>query len=199
VRQATLRELSRIANPIVIEARQLALDLRARLIFAEDVLAQIEGDKSLAADLQFEALRVARRFGSEPEEFSDLARDAVESPCADPDRLERALRAARIATEHAPDNGQIVNTLGVALYRTGDFAGALATLMRADELNKGKEPADVAFAAMAHFRLGHVEEASAALERLRGMIDDEIDESDEDDRRFLEEAEATLAALIENR
>jgi tetratricopeptide (TPR) repeat protein len=196
MRQATLRELSRIANPIVLEARKLANELRARLLFAEDVVAHIEADESLAADLRHEALRVAKRFGNEPAELHAVAWDAVESPGADPDRLQRALRAARIAAEQSPDGGDIVTTLGVALYRTGDFAGALETLTRSNGLNEDDKPADVAFMAMTHFRLGHVQEANTELERLRGMVDNQ---SDDDDRRYLEEAEAALAAPSDDR
>ena len=37
-------------------------------------------------------------------------------------------------------------------------------------LNKGKEPADVAFLAMAHQRIGHPGEARATLDRLRDVM-----------------------------
>jgi Flp pilus assembly protein TadD len=57
-----------------------------------------------------------------------------------------------------------LNTLGVAQYRVGQYQTALDTLLRADKMNQGI-PEDVAFLAMAHHRLGHKEQAQAALKR----------------------------------
>ena len=50
----------------------------------------------------------------------------------------------------------ILNTLGVAQYRCGLVAEALATLTRSNDLNKEKEPADLAFLALAQQPPGSV-------------------------------------------
>jgi hypothetical protein len=53
---------------------------------------------------------------------------------------------------------------------TSLVAEALATLTRSNALNKEKEPADLAFLAMAHQWLGHPAEARAVLDRLREVM-----------------------------
>jgi hypothetical protein len=72
---------------------------------------------------------------------------------------------------------------------------AQATLTRSNALNGEKEPADLAFLAMAHQHLGHPAEAHAMLDRLRnamrqrgGLGADQIAEN----RAFLAEAEAVV-------
>jgi hypothetical protein len=67
-----------------------------------------------------------------------------------------------------------LNTLGVALYRTGSFRESRDALTRSDQINStlrvGRHPADVAFLAMAHFKLGREEEARASLAELRRLM-----------------------------
>jgi tetratricopeptide (TPR) repeat protein len=52
-----------------------------------------------------------------------------------------------------------LNTLGTAQYRAGVYEGAIETLGKSIELNSGGSAADWLFLAMAHWRLGHKEEA----------------------------------------
>jgi hypothetical protein len=187
VRQAADRKLSRLANPVVLEASRLVRSLRERLLLAADVVAHLEADASVREDLRVEALRLARLFKDGADELNQLAWAVVQSPGAELDAYERAARAARVAVELEPDEGYILRTLGVAMYRTGDFAGALETLTRSDQLNGRLQPADVAFLAMAHFRLGQAESARAELDRLRTLVGEDSNDS------FLAEAEATIA------
>jgi hypothetical protein len=96
-----------------------------------------------------------------------------------------------------------LNTLGVAQYRTGKHAEALATLTRSEPLNtqqyKGSIPADLAFLAMAHFQLGQKEQAARVLSRLRERMNDPQWANDADSRAFLQEAEALLEGRAEPR
>ena len=63
-----------------------------------------------------------------------------------------------------------LKTLGVAQYRCGLIAKALAILTRSNDLNKEKEPADLAFLALAQHRLGQSEKARDTLARLREVM-----------------------------
>ena len=114
----------------------------------------------------------------------------------EPDRsgeeYRRALGLAREAARLVPTYGPFVNTLGVALFRTGDFEAALETLTRSDKLQKGSHPADAAFLARAHHRLGNKEAANEALERLRKLLADPKRAGDEESQAFLREAEALI-------
>jgi tetratricopeptide (TPR) repeat protein len=78
----------------------------------------------------------------------------------------RAVELARKAVELAPTEGNNWNTLGVAQYRAGDWPAAVESLRKSDEL--GGEAVlgfNAFFLAMAHWRLGHQDEARAWYDR----------------------------------
>jgi tetratricopeptide (TPR) repeat protein len=76
-----------------------------------------------------------------------------------------ALRFARRAVELEPQDGNSRNTLGVALYRAGDWKAALEALTRSVELRNGGDSFDWFFLAMTHRQLGHRDEARRRYER----------------------------------
>jgi tetratricopeptide (TPR) repeat protein len=81
----------------------------------------------------------------------------------DPDR---AVSLARKAVAVAPDQPVYLNTLGVALYRAGRHAQAIATLEQSLAANKGQFAAfDLFFLAMARQRLGQAVEARDSFDR----------------------------------
>jgi tetratricopeptide (TPR) repeat protein len=86
---------------------------------------------------------------------------------ADP---EIPVRLAEGAVRGATDGARpgFLNTLGATLYRAGRFDEALRRLEEAiKQRGKTSTPADWAFLAMAHMRLGHRAQARRWLERLR--------------------------------
>jgi hypothetical protein len=99
---------------------------------------------------------------------------------------EAAAGNAKIGT----DSARLVhNTLGVAEYRCGRSAEALATLMRSNALNEEKEPSDLAFLALAQHRLGQPEKARDTLRRLREVMKDPQQSGNPESQAFLREAE----------
>src|SRR5262249_1488282 len=93
-----------------------------------------------------------------------------------PDVKERdpvlAVAMARKAVGLAPKAAGIQNTLGVACYRNGDWNGAIAALMRSEELEPNKHLGfNALFLAMAHWQLGHKDEARAWDERAVAWMD----------------------------
>jgi tetratricopeptide (TPR) repeat protein len=79
---------------------------------------------------------------------------------------QRALALARRAVALAPKEGIFLNTLGVAQYRAGQFAEAVATLEKNLAASRGQLAAfDLFFQAMAHHRLGHRDKARAGFDR----------------------------------
>jgi uncharacterized protein HemY len=96
-----------------------------------------------------------------------------------------------------PGSGELLNTLGVAQYRTGQYQAALATLTDSDKIQsarlKGSHPADLAFLAMAHQQLGHKDQAREVLGRLRQSIKARWS-GDAEALAFLQEAEAMIKA-----
>ena len=83
---------------------------------------------------------------------------------------EAFVRLAENAVDGLPANArhEALNTLGAALYRAGRFEEAIRRLHEGINLRNGaEEPLDWPFLAMAHHRLGHVDEARRWLDRLR--------------------------------
>jgi tetratricopeptide (TPR) repeat protein len=79
---------------------------------------------------------------------------------------ESAVMLARRAVELVPGQYDSLNTLGVALYRTGQYAQAVAVLKRSLAAGKGESDAgDLFFLAMAHHRLAHAAEARDCFDR----------------------------------
>jgi tetratricopeptide (TPR) repeat protein len=69
---------------------------------------------------------------------------------------------------YAREKPNCLNTLGAALYRAGRYAEAIRRLEEGIRLRGGKSlPADWAFLAMSHHRLGHPDQARRWLDRLR--------------------------------
>ncbi len=112
------------------------------------------------------------------------------------DGAREAVAKARRAVELAPGSGSLLNTLGVALYRAGEFQEALDTLTRSAEMNAktlGDQPGDWAFIAMTRWRLNQADDAHAALAKLRELAAEARWKADEETKRWLQEAESLMA------
>jgi tetratricopeptide (TPR) repeat protein len=109
---------------------------------------------------------------------------------------ERALRLARMAAAASPEQMEL-NTLGVALYRAGQFAEAIATLVKSLAGGKGEFDGFNLFPlAMAHQRLGHREAARDCFDRAVLWLGNQQGLAEQDARdlaAFRAEAEAVLA------
>ena len=85
--------------------------------------------------------------------------------------------------------------MGVAQYRAGRYSDTLATLTKSEKLNVTKEgahPVDLAFLAMARYRLGDKDEAKATLGRLREVMKQPRRTKDAEAAGFLREAEELI-------
>jgi WD40 repeat protein/serine/threonine protein kinase len=162
-------------------------------LLREEVLAALRQDRTLnEADRDF-ALQMAQ---THPEHSGQLENEAawnvVKVRDAGRDAYARALRQAEAAVHLAPKDSNILNTLGVAQYRVGRYADALATLTKSEKLNASKEgslPADLAFLAMAQHQLGKKDEAKSTLGRLREAMKQPRWAKDAESAGFLREAE----------
>ena len=105
---------------------------------------------------------------------------------------QRAVELALKAVELVPDEGTFWNTLGVCYYRAGRYTSAIESLERSTELfgNAGVG-FNAMFLAMAHWRLGHQQDALQKYETaLRWMRDNSV--VDEELSRFLQETAVVL-------
>jgi hypothetical protein len=89
----------------------------------------------------------------------------------------------------------ILNTLGVAQYRTGRYAEALVALTKSEKLkatNEGSRPADLAFLAIAQHQLRNKDEAKTTLGRLREGMQQPRWVEDAEAQGFLREAQELI-------
>jgi serine/threonine protein kinase len=103
-----------------------------------------------------------------------------------------AVGLARKATELGPTAPNVWNTLGVALYRVGDYREAIAALEKSEELGHGQEFGfNALFLAMARWQLGECDDARACYDRAVAWI--EKNKPDDNElRQFRTEAEGLL-------
>jgi uncharacterized protein HemY len=115
---------------------------------------------------------------------------------------ERAVAWARRAVALAPGEQLSLNTLGVALYRTGQYAEAISVLEKSLAAGKGKLAAfDLFFLAMAHHRLGHHREVRGRHDQAVRWVGAQKDLSDaytSELAAFRAEAESTLAHFADD-
>ncbi len=163
-----------------------------KFVVAEDVVDHLRRDSSLAEDLRAAAIRIAELHGDDPEELNQLSWNVIRVPGAGAESSAKAARWSEVACSDRPEDGVLLNTLGIAQFRAGQLEKAVESLTRSDELNHGN-PADAAFLAMAHRRLGHEPEAQAALDRLRTLMQQPKWAADSDNQAFAKEAEALFA------
>jgi tetratricopeptide (TPR) repeat protein/serine/threonine protein kinase len=113
--------------------------------------------------------------------------------CADPQfrDSQQAVALAKRAVQLAPQDGASWNTLGVALYRAGEWKAAIAALEKVRELEKSSNSFNDFFQAMAHWQLGEKEKARQWCEKAVEWMD-KNDPKNEELRRFQAEAEELL-------
>jgi tetratricopeptide (TPR) repeat protein len=126
----------------------------------------------------------------------------VRKPGANASAYRLALHQAEEACRLAPDKTNILNTLGLAQYRAGQYLQAVKTLTQAERLHAFRSlysyTGDQAFLAMAHYRLGQTEKARDYLNRLRETIAKHWSANDNEGRGFLREAEDLLRGMTTN-
>jgi tetratricopeptide (TPR) repeat protein len=176
---------------------QMVGDLFGRLLLRADVLERLRALPGMSPSRSQEAITVAQTYPEDPSALNELARELLKVPGGETSGYRKALRFSEEACQLEPKDGSMLNTLGVAYYRLGNYEKALATLLRSNEINttqvKGPAPADLAFLAMTQQQLGHTKEAEAELQRLRERMNDPRLARDAEDQVFLREAEALLA------
>jgi tetratricopeptide (TPR) repeat protein/WD40 repeat protein len=97
--------------------------------------------------------------------YNNLAWDLAKNKPSSSD-LERALRLSARSVELAPGKQVSLNTRGVVLYRSGQFAEAVTNLEKSLEAGHGQFDAfDFYFLAMSHHRMGHRDEARRCFDR----------------------------------
>lgn len=175
-----------------VRADYVVKKLFGKFLLKADVLASLQEDLTLDDEVRSEALRQAERDHDDGNRLNAASWAIVVRRDAKADDYQRALRWADAACKLQPDDGNALNTLGVAQYRVGEFETALATLTRSLKLNTVDgvpQPTDLAFLAMTHHALGNAAEAKSLLDELRELAIQPKWKDDVDMQGFLREAE----------
>ena len=180
------------------EAHRLVQSLFDQLVSKSAVQDYLDTKAVLSRPLREEARGWAERYLQAPEVLNDRSWRVVRQPGLSKSGYQHALLQAQEACLLAPGNGELLNTLGVARYRAGQYPAALEALTESDRLQspryQGSHPADLAFLAMTYHAFGQKEKAEAFLGRLRNTMKQSRWARDAEARGFLQEAETLLRA-----
>lgn len=154
------------------QAQRLVDRWMGELLLSDDVIARVREEPGLSKELREEALTLATARQESVTDLNNAAWRIASSPGLEPDEYALALRRARAAAARAPEDGNVLNTLGAALYRTQNMDEALEVLRTADEL-QGGVPLDAAFLALVQGARGQREQAEKEWKRLEAMISEE--------------------------
>jgi WD40 repeat protein/serine/threonine protein kinase len=156
------------------EAQSLIRFLHGKLGLRAAVIQCIEHDASQRAEVRQVAVDMMARWTENPRWLNRRSWKAVAQHNAAPESCALALRQAREACRLEPNKPAYINTLGVALYRCGRYQESLDTLQRSDRVysasSEGRQPSDVAFLAMAQFKLTRQDQAQTLLGELRLLM-----------------------------
>ncbi len=169
--------------------------------FKEDVLASLHADPSLSEPMRRAALSLAERWLMTPDQLNEASWNVVRAPGAGAEAYRKALAAAEAACRLRPGDLNVLNTLGIAQYRAGQYERAVATLLRCDGLRSrgagesGTQPADLAFVTLAQYHLGQLVPARATLQRLRETMKQPLWANNPEARLFWREVLPTAMDL----
>jgi hypothetical protein len=169
------------ADSVTAELRQKRAVVRmTRPLFSQylnrrEVIAHLQGDRFLSAPMRWQALALVKDWPEPvPLSLNDASWAVGQKSKGEAARYRLALRWAEEACQRQPSTGEVLNTLGVAQYRNGKYADALASLTQAESLNAktygSSIPGDLAFVAMAHQRFRQKDEAATDLARFRQVM-----------------------------
>ncbi|HKI18615.1 MAG TPA: hypothetical protein VKA15_12080, partial [Isosphaeraceae bacterium] len=138
------------------------------------------------------ALQLAQKRTENPSALNNASWLIVQKSGQAIEEYRRALRYAEAACKLVPEDGPTANTLGVARYRAGQYREAIPDLERSIRLNApqfgGPTPADLAFLAMSHQKLGQTAEALKTIEKLRALMARKPWSTDDESKVFFQEA-----------
>jgi WD40 repeat protein/serine/threonine protein kinase len=190
------------------KASRLVYSLFTKAMVKREVVENVCKNSSLSKEVRQQALALAERWQN-PVFLNDASWAVVGKPGQDQTAYCAALLQAEEANRLAPENANILITLGMAQYRAGKYQQAVDTLTHSHHLqaivSQPSMLADLAFLAMAHHRLGQTERAQEYLKRLRERMKKPERERDQegqwwfrgDAQSFLREAEELLQSQTE--
>ncbi|MGH9315453.1 MAG: protein kinase domain-containing protein [Vicinamibacterales bacterium] len=148
-------------------AEELVAALQEELVFADDVRARIDGDRTIDGRVKAAALEALRdRNDDEMQVVGRLSTPLTQADLS-PARYREILDTVETGLRRAPYNNSLWRDYGIGLYRTGNYAKAIETLQQHFARQGDEEAAGLATIAMAYHRLGQSDRARVELARAR--------------------------------
>jgi WD40 repeat protein/serine/threonine protein kinase len=156
------------------EARKLVDARFAELPLRAEVVESLRADKTIPAGVLPVALQLAEEHDEGPQLLREASVAVVKLRGGDPAAYRLALRRAEAACRLWPDNGEYLNTLGLAYYRVGQYKEAGEALRQGEPLNtlrmKGPLGLDLGLRALLQIQERRLDEARATVAQLREVI-----------------------------
>ena len=211
--RASLAELAALMNPRSAEDFVMRANLYQELDQYDKALTDLQAAVALKPDdayVRVGRARLLMALGHEDRALADFEKaielepdnarflnsaawSFVRYPHTNTQWVEKALTWAQRAVEMAPEKVGVWNTLGVACYRTGNWQDAVNALEKSEELYQhGHLPYNGFFLAMAHWQLGHQDEARQWFDKAVEQIEKKRPKREEVLLRFRTEAEKLM-------
>jgi len=145
--------------------------------FYNKVIDRLNADKTLDESVSKMALQIAKaRLREDAQKLVRESFEVVRLPGGQIEAYRLALGKAEMANRLQPNDLSILVRLVIAQYRAGEYQDVLTTLIQVEKMKADAHleigSPGFAFMAMALHQLGRDEEAQAALNRLRVLIED---------------------------
>jgi tetratricopeptide (TPR) repeat protein len=166
---AGVEALERSTNDMAALVRALYLILPNQ----EAVVALLTKDPCLRNEQRSQALQFAKNELAVAGFLNNASWYVVRDKECSQSAYQRSFELAVEAYRLAPDDGLILNTVGVAQYRLGHYPEALKVLGKSYEMNKSalqELPADVAFLTMCYAQMGLSKQAKVEHAKLKRLM-----------------------------
>jgi eukaryotic-like serine/threonine-protein kinase len=178
------------SSPYNYDAELLVDKVSEDRLLLDDVVQELNADRTIPPELRKEAIEIAVRRGPVAYHFLQGKAALVGGkPGLPREDYRQALRLAKAAAAAAPWVADTVLTVALLQYRVGEFDLAAASAQRAIDIQKGEAKQAQAIRAMAYYQLHDLTRARQEIESARKLANQ--DESHEGEER-LEEAEALI-------
>ena len=178
-------------SPYNPEAELLLDKISEHPRLADEVIQELNSDRTLSDELRRQAIELARKRGDASYVLLGVeAWNTGAVPTRSPEEYARALRRAAVAANTAPWHAELHLTLGLLQYRTGEWQKGIVSAQRAIEIRKAEAPDAHAIRAMAYFRLHDEARAKGELTLGRQAASQE---QPPQDHKLLQEAEALVS------
>jgi WD40 repeat protein len=183
------------------EALSLIQLLSTKPLLQAQVMDAIRTNDTIGEEVRIAALELAAKYRDDPQVLNDASWVVIRSPYRTGQAYQHALDAMEYVCKEQPGEGDSLNTLGIAQYRSKRNQEAVASLTHADKSHSGGPsgpiPADLAFLAMAQHQQGQKDAAQDTFKRLRSVMEKKRWKEDEEAAAFLGKAEELIQPMAE--